>query len=52
MHLVREQEVAAILGIPEEVSQAALLPIAYFTGDDFKRATRLPLDQVTHWDSW
>jgi nitroreductase len=52
MHLAREREVAELLGIPESVSQAALLPVAYFTGDDFKVAKRLPASQVTHWDTW
>lgn len=52
IHLAKEREVSALLGIPENVSQAVLLPVAYFKGDDFKVAKRLPLDQVTHWDSW
>jgi len=52
MHLVHEAEVSRLLGIPEDVSQAVLLPVAYFKGDDFKPAQRLPLAQVTHWDSW
>ncbi|MGE0572416.1 MAG: nitroreductase family protein [Dehalococcoidia bacterium] len=52
IHLAKEQEVSKLLGIPENVSQAVLLPVAYFKGDDFKVAKRLPLEQVTHWDSW
>lgn len=52
IHLARELEVSRILGIPENVSQAVLLPVAYFKGEDFKRAKRLPVGQVTHWDSW
>ena len=39
LHLRYEREVAALLGIPDGVTQAALLPVAYFTGDDFKPAT-------------
>lgn len=52
LHLRYEKEVAALLGIPEDVTQAALMPVAYFTGEDFKPAKRLPLDQVLSWDSW
>lgn len=52
LHLRYEKEVAAILGIPEGVTQAALLPVAYFTGDDFKPAKRLPIHNFTYWDSW
>jgi nitroreductase len=53
LHLVREKEVSEILGIPgEKVTQTALLPVAYFTGDDFKPAKRLPAREITHWNAW
>jgi nitroreductase len=52
LHLLYEKETAALLGIPADVTQAALLPVAYFTGDDFKPATRVPGRQCTYWDSW
>jgi nitroreductase len=52
LHLHHEKEAAALLGIPEKVTQAALLPVAYFTGDDFKPAKRLPAAEVTHWNGW
>jgi nitroreductase len=51
-HLAYEKEVSQLLGIPETVTQAALLPVAYFTGDDFRPAERKPLDEITHWDGW
>jgi hypothetical protein len=47
-----EKEVAALLGIPADVTQAVLLPVAYFTGDDFKPATRVPGCACTYWDTW
>ncbi len=52
LHLAYEQEVAALLGIPETVTQAALLPVAYYTGDDFQPAKRRPAREVTYWDGW
>ena len=52
LHLPHEGEVAALLGIPPDVIQTVLLPMAYFTGDDFKPAQRLPLAAVTHWNRW
>jgi nitroreductase len=52
MHLVHEQQISEMLGIPANVSQAVLFPVAYFTGADFKKADRIPAKQVTHWDSW
>ena len=52
IHLGKEREAAQVLGIPENVSQAVLFPVAYFTGDDFKPANRIPASEVTHWDQW
>lgn len=52
LHLPYEQEVAALLGIPANITQAVLLPVAYFKGDDFKPASRVPANSLTYWDSW
>ena len=52
LHLVHEREVAALLGLPDEVMQVALLPVAYTKGTDFKRATRPPVASITHWNRW
>jgi nitroreductase len=53
LHLYYERQAAAILGIPyERVTQAALIPVAYTLGTDFKRASRVPLQSVVHWDQW
>jgi len=47
-----EKEAAALLGIPDHITQAALLPVAYYTGTDFKPAKRLPARERTYWDTW
>lgn len=52
LHLVYEREVAAILSIPDDVTQAALLPVAYYKGETFRPAKRLPAEEVTFWNSW
>lgn len=52
LHLAHEKEVAEILGIPDNVTQAALLPVAYYTGDDFRPAHRIPAQKLTYWDQW
>ncbi len=52
LHLRYEKEVAAILGIPDNITQAAMLPVVYFKGDDFKPAKRRPAQEITHWDGW
>lgn len=53
MHLMFEQEAAEVLGIPfETVSQAALIPVAFTIGTDFKPGPRVDLDTVVHVDTW
>jgi nitroreductase len=52
MHLTKEQEVAELLGIPATVTQAALFPVAYTIGTEFRAASRPPAEQITFWDSW
>ena len=52
MHLAREQEVAELLGIPPTATQAALFPVAYTIGTDFRPASRPLAQTVTFWDSW
>jgi hypothetical protein len=32
--------------------QAALIPVAYYTGETFKSAKREPLASMLHWDGW
>jgi nitroreductase len=52
-HLMHEREAAEILGIPyDEVTQVALIPVAYTIGTDFKPGKRKPLDTMMHWDTW
>jgi nitroreductase len=52
-HLFYEREAADLLGIPyDEVMQAALIPVAYSIGTDFKPGRRRPLDSFVHWDGW
>ena len=52
-HLRHEREAAELLGIPfDQVMQAALIPVAYTVGTDFRPAARAPLDTMVHWDRW
>jgi nitroreductase len=52
LHLVYEKEVREILGIPDDITQAALLPIAWLKGGELHKAKRLPLAEVAYWDTW
>ena len=52
LHLYKEKEAAELLGIPEDITQVALLPVAYTMGDDFNPAQRPPVEGITYWDAW
>ncbi len=52
LHLVHEKEASALLGIPDDVLQVALLPVGYTRGTDFKRAERPPVENIVHWNQW
>jgi nitroreductase len=52
LHLQFEKEIGALLGIPDDVSQIALIPIAYTRGTDFKVAPRKSLESIVHNNQW
>jgi nitroreductase len=51
-HLAFERDAGELLGIPKDVMQVALLPVAYTVGTDFKPADRPPPERIVHWDEW
>ena len=52
-HKQYEDEVRDMLGIPDNVETAALLPIGYpADGAGYGPTRRKPLDEVAHWDGW
>lgn len=51
-HLAHAAETAELLGIPEGFTQAAMLPVAYTKGTDFKPAARGPIEDITFWNTW
>ena len=53
LHLMMEQQVADLVGIPfESVQQVCLSPLAYTIGTDFKPAARPAPESIIHWDRW
>ena len=53
LHLMMEQQVADIVGIPfDSVQQVCLSPLAYTVGTDFKPAARPDPETIIHWDTW
>ncbi len=48
-----ERELASVLGVPHDrIMLAALIPLAFTLGTDFRPAARIDRDQVLHWDAW
>ena len=47
-----KREAGELLGIPDTVTQLALIPVAYYTGDDFKPGDRRDVDEVLYWNGW
>ena len=52
LHLAFERQCGELLGIPREVTQCGLLPIAHTLGTDFAPARRPPVEQITYWNKW
>ena len=52
IHLGLEKEAADLLGIPEHMTQAGLLPVAYTKGTDFRPAERGPIEDITYLDTY
>ncbi|MGD9794808.1 MAG: nitroreductase family protein [Acidimicrobiia bacterium] len=52
LHLMAEDEMAELLGIPEGYRQVGLIPVAYTKGLEFSRAKRPPVDSIVSWDHW
>jgi nitroreductase len=52
LHLRYEREVADLLGLPADVRQGVLLPVAYTKGTDFRPGPRVDLDSVLHVNGW
>lgn len=52
LHLRLEDEAAALLGIPDHLTQAGLIPVAYTKGTDFKPAVRGPISDIAYHDTY
>lgn len=52
LHLLFEQRVRDLLGIPADVTQVALLPVAYTKGVEFRPGRRPPVESIVHWNRW
>ena len=53
LHKQSEKEIKQLLGIPDNVETAALLPIGYPTeGARYGPTSRRPVEEVLSWDGW
>ena len=50
--LANAPKVKELLGIPGDVTEIAMLPVAWTVGTDFKRAPRLPSRQIAYFDRY
>jgi nitroreductase len=51
IHRGRQKEIQELLGIPESVETAALIPVGWPKGK-FGSGLRRPVEEVTYWDKW
>ena len=51
IHRFRENEVKEVLGIPDDMSTWAMIPVGYPLGR-WAEAKRRPVREVTYWDTW
>ena len=51
-HLAHEEAIAKLLGVPSSVTQCALLPVAFYKGDNFSPAPRKKASEITYLNQW
>ncbi|TQS44107.1 nitroreductase family protein [Cryptosporangium phraense] len=51
-HVAHEDEVRALLGLPDDALTMALIPLGYPARGRWSRPARRPLDEVVHRDHW
>ena len=49
---MRADEVGRLLGAPADLTQIVMLPVGYYKGSSFGRATRRAAADAIHWDRW
>lgn len=52
LHLLHEEDVARLLGIPADVTQTVMLPVGHLKDAVLRPAPRRPAAEVTYWNHW
>ena len=47
-----EDEVKALLGLPDDANTMGLIPLGYPARGRWAEPKRQPVQEVTHWDRW
>ena len=50
--LAKAPEIKELLGIPDDVTEIAMFPVAWTVGTDFKRARRHPAREIAYFDGY
>ena len=50
--LAKSSEIKELLGIPEDVTEIAMFPVAWTVGTDFKQAKRPPAREIAYFDGY
>ncbi|WP_167045064.1 nitroreductase family protein [Salinibacterium sp. ZJ454] len=48
----RDSEVSALLGVPDDMTQVAMIPVGHTIGTDFRPAPRPPIEEIAFFDHW
>ena len=51
VHKLAEDDVRAVLGIPDDVQTWAMIPVGHPTGT-WGEPARRPVEEITYWDGW
>lgn len=51
-NLGKRDDIAELLGIPDEMTQIAMIPVGWTKGTEFKMAPRLPAREITYFDGF
>lgn len=51
-HLVGEQEIDGLLGLPDDAATMGLVPLGYPARGRWSTPRRQPVEQVVHWERW
>jgi nitroreductase len=52
LYMGHEDDVRELLGLPDDALTMALLPLGYPARGRWSQPTRMPLEQVVHWNRW